>query len=361
MEMKDAIEQIKGLNSKIDRIPDYGGDIKSLKDAVEAIQIAQKKYEFGAAATGARQPMDDTKALAAYLSGKSATFESKTVGTVLNPVSGGYLAIPWFSDRVIKKLFDTSPMMDVAEVFQVDGNIAELPVEVDEVAGKWVGEVETRPDATWKVGMANIPINEYVAKAPVSQVLLEDSNLVGIEDYLTNSATGSIGRAIGKAFVQGDGNKKPVGIFSSPDLSTNTSKTTATIETDDLLDAMGSVPSEALYNAKWLMSTKTFYEIVKEFKNQSGVVQMPLADGFGPMIYGKEVHFMDAPDGTVSNNIGVVFGDIFNAYKICIRRSLEMQRDPYSGADDGQVILRYRTRVGGGLVQPGSVIGIKTK
>ena len=212
--------------------------------------------------------------------------------------------------------------------------------------------------------MANIPVNEYVAKMPVSQVLLEDSNLVSIESYLTNNASRSIGRAIGKAFVQGTGVKQPEGIFSSTAITnsvTASDSTNHTIETDDLLDAMGKVPAEALDNFKWLMSTKTFFQIAANYKDETGVVIMPLAEGIKPQLFGKEVVFMDAPSaGTAASTTAVIGGDIFNAYKIVLRKSLEMLRDPYTNAGSGQVTMWYRTRVGGAVVQPDSVVKIVT-
>lgn len=354
MEYKQAImKEIEGLNTSIKAIPNYGEEIKGLKDAVAQMQLAEQKFGFG----GQTGPSTtEIKSVVDYMRG-----ETKTIGTVLQPTSGGYLAAPWFSDRVVAKLYDTSPMMSVAEVIQVDGNIAELPVETSEVGGSWVGEIETRSASDWTVGMASIPVNEYIAKMPVSQVLLEDSNVVSIESYLTNNASRSIGRAIGKAFVTGTGNKQPEGLFTSSALKTVDAEDTSghDISIDDLLEVMGKVPSEALDNSKWLMSTATFFQIADAARKETGVVLMPYAENIKPQIFGKEVVFMDAPDSGTDDNIAVVFGDIFNAYKIVLRRSLEMQRDPYTGADNGQVIMRYRTRVGGALVQPGSVYGIK--
>ena len=358
METKDAIKTaIEEMKTSIKAIPNYGEDIKGMKDAIAEIQLAQQKSAF---VPGTNVSPTKIKSVIDYM----RNGETKTVGTVLQPTSGGYLAVPWFSDRVVAKLYDISPMMDVAEVIQVDGNIAELPVETSQVSGNWVGEVETRPESTWTLGMANIPVNEYVAKMPVSQVLLEDSNLVSIESYLTNNAARSIGRATGKAFVQGTGIKQPEGIFASSKITnsvTASDSTGHTVETDDLLEAMATVPAEALDNAKWLMSTTTFFQIAANYKDETGVVIMPLADGIKPQIFGHEVVFMDAPSaGSAASTTAVIFGDVFNAYKIVLRKSLEMLRDPYTSAGSGQVTMWYRTRVGGAVVQPDSVCKIVT-
>lgn len=357
MEQKEAImNAINEMKTSVKAIPNYGEDIKSMKEAIAEIQLAQQKSAF----TPSGMNVNEVKSVIDYMRG-----ETKTVGTVLQPTSGGYLAAPWFSDRVVAKLYDTSPMMDVAEVIQVDGNIAELPVETSAVSGSWVGEIQSRPTSDWTLGMANIAVNEYIAKMPVSQVLLEDSNVASIESYLVNNAARAIGRAIGKAFVDGDGDKKPNGIFVESNLNasnkiTASDSTYHTIETGDLLDAMAAVPAEALDNAKWLMSTTTFFQIAKNYQGETGVVIMPLADNIKPQLFGHEVVFMDAPDAGAANKIAAVFGDVFNAYKIVMRKSLEMQRDPYSAADNGQVVMRYRTRVGGAVVQPDSLSFIKT-
>ena len=102
----------------------------------------------------------------------------------------------------------------------------------------------------------------------------------------------------------------------------------------------------------------TFLAFVKQFGKDSTYYNMPLADGFPARLMGYPVTFINAPK-VAAGEIVATFGDHRNAYKIVQRVGLQYQRDIFTGADDNLVYTRYRTRVGGMMVMPESVVGIK--
>jgi HK97 family phage major capsid protein len=55
----------------------------------------------------------------------------------------------------------------------------------------------------------------------------------------------------------------------------------------------------------------------------------------------------------------IAFGDYSSAYQIIDRVGVAIQRDDFTGADNGIVKLRARRRVGGKTVLPEAVVLIK--
>lgn len=367
----EVLEVANGLKSGIEGLVT---DVKSMKQAQseqfrkfeDAIADLQKSAQLSTVpnGAGAGRDMAGIKSMVGYLrTGQAPELQYDEAGqksaTVSNPPTGGYFALPDFQSRVIQRMYDLSPMRQICEVINVNGNIAMLPYEVAPPQGTWVGETQRRPDPSdAQIGVAQIPVNEYVVKASISNTLLEDSNLIGIDDYLMNAASNAIDRDVGDAFVSGDGHNKPLGLYADPRLETiNTGEATA-VTVDCLYDALASVPNDALRNARWTMSMATFIAFVKEFGKDSTYVNMPMSEGIPARILGYPVTFINAP-AVAAGNIVATFGDHRNAYKIVQRLGLQYQRDPFTGADDNMVITRFRTRVGGQMVMPESVIGIK--
>ena len=362
------IEAVKGLSTDMGGlVSDYrkaqARSDERLKAVEDAIVQMQKSAQLGAAPVQGGV-CEGTKSMIGYLrTGRApeVTYDEKGVksATVNDPPTGGYFAVPDFQRRVIERMYDLSPMRQICEVINVNGNISVLPYEVAPPTGNWVGETQKRDKVSdAKVGVAQIPVNEYVVKVAISNTLLEDSNLIGIEDYLINSASSAIDRDVGDAFVSGDGHNKPRGLYADEKLKTVKTGDASGVTIDSLYAAMAAVPNDALREARWTMSMATFLAFVKEFGTESGYVNMPMGDSFPPRIFGYPVTFIKAPD-IAANNIVATFGAHRHAYKIVQRVGLQYQRDIYTGADDNLVYTRFRTRVGGQLVMPEAVVGIK--
>lgn len=361
-EIKSLGDSMSRLGTAIDaKLSPMGKSIEDLTDAVAELQRSSQ-LAVGAKAMG--DVNEGVKALIHHIrTGQAPEVQYDNEGmksaTVSNPPSGGYFAVPEFANRVIQRMYDTSPMRQICEVINVSGNIAMLPYEATPPKGRWVGETETRkPDTDVRVGMAQIPVNEYIVRISASNTLIEDANTVGIEDYLINACSAAIDRDVGNAFVSGDGDRKPRGLYVDPELPTITSGNATGVSVDMLYDAMGAVPNDALRNARWTMSMRTFLEIAKEFGSTSNYISMPLSQSIPAMLFGYPVTFIDAP-AVDSGEVFATFGDHNHAYKIIQRIGLQYQRDVYTGADDNLVITRFRTRVGGQLVMPEAVVGIK--
>lgn len=358
--MSDVMMELKGLGDSLGRmgpaIDGMKGDIKSLKDAVADIQMSERKT---ADSPYGSKVSEGFKSFVADMR-KRAPIEGKdfTVASIANPPSGGYTAAPDYVTRIFEKHYNSSPIMQHAEVIDVTGNTAELYYETDEGDGNWVGELEERTGSMGGIGKATIPVNEYTFPISISMQLLEDSVIDNIQNYLVSRATRKMTRAIGDAFVNGDGFKKPEGVFASPNLPTVNSGEAAGLTLDCLFDAMGAIPNDLDANAKWFMSKATFLDIYKTYGTENTWINMPLSDDLRPSILGHEVVFVNAPE-VGAGSIPIVYGDMFDAYKIVRRLAINTQVDYNTGWRKGLVYVNNRVRIGGQLLMPGSVVGIK--
>lgn len=359
--MSEVKTMIQGLSDTFGqlspRISKMDDEMRSIKSAVAALQTASAKTPD---MMGAQGVSEGFKSFVGDLrQRKSIENKDFTVAAVENPPSGGYTVTPDYVNRIFERHYNESPLMQHAEVIDVTSNTAELYYETDDGEGNWVGELETRTGTVGGIGKATIPVHEYTFPITVSMQLLEDSDIANIQNYLTSRATRHMTRAIGDAFVTGDGFKKPEGVFASPILETIPSGNATDITLDALIDAMGAIPNDYDASAKWFMSKKTFLEIYKAYATENTWINLPLSNGFSPSILGHDVVFVNAPE-LAAGSTSIIYGDMHSAYKIVRRLAINTMVDYNTGWRQGVVYINNRVRMGGQLLMPEAIVGIKT-
>ena len=326
------------------------------KVEAKAVDYALSGIKGRVVGSDEEEPDKEIKGLVEYMkTGRISTQAS----TVANPADAGVLAIGEPVRKVFEILHDESPIMQYAEVLTIEANVGNLVVETGDPEVHWVGESELRPESSIALGQVNVPVNEVTFCKGVSNVLLEDSNVVNVGDFITRTAGKVVSREIGNAFVKGNGDRKPVGLFTSPRLETIKSGKSKGMTFSALTDAIGSIPNAADANARWFMSRSTFWGIVKQFGEDSAYVNIPLTSSIRPALLGYDVVFVNSDGLDKDGNICAVFGDVYNAYKIINRRAMKFIRDEVTGVKYGITNMVFSARVGGDLVMPDSVVGIK--
>ena len=137
---------------------------------------------------------------------------------VADDTAGGYLAPSQFSAEVDEKnLIQLNPIRSVARVGSTASGSVIIPRRTDEPVASWVGELEARTETGSTYGQVEINIHELAGYVDVSRRLLEDF-AVDIASEVAFDVAEEAARLEGVAFVSGDGNKKPAGFMSSPDV-----------------------------------------------------------------------------------------------------------------------------------------------
>ena len=350
----------EAMTQKLDPLP---GELKSMKDAIAEMQLRTQKFEYLHGAKS-KTVSPEMKSFIDYVAGRTTDYESKAAtATVANQNNAGYLAIPEFIDQVIPQLYERSPLLSEITVFRISGNIGSVPVANSRPEVHWVGEIEERPVSKVDVGVANIPMNEMVCSTELSNVLIRDSNLVNAEQYIQTESASAMRDGIGTAILTGNGDNKPIGLLDKTSkvnkkIKTLKSGASKGITTDVLFDAMGAMKSDAMDNAKWVMSNATFWAIAKQFGKDSNFVTMPLAEGIRPAILGKPVIIAEAPGLDTDGNRAIMLGDLRKAYIGVQSEQMTFIRDPYTQHKNGITSLTYNSAFGGQVVRPEALVAI---
>ncbi|NNM71422.1 phage major capsid protein [Enterovirga aerilata] len=350
--------EVKGLLERTGaRLGEFDTQLQAHGDRLDGFE--KRLNRPGSVDMKAGDASAEHKALATFARrGDDAELKAMSVGS--DP-DGGFLVHPVLSSRMTKRLFDTTPMRQLARVETItQGDAFEEPLDLDDVGATWVGETESRPEtSTPQVGILRIPLEEIYANPKVTQRLLDDSGF-DIGGWLEGKISDRFGRTEGASFVTGDGVKKPRGFLSYgtsaqkdgsrpwSSLQTVPSGHATEITADGLKDLTWSLRAPYRQGAGWLMNTNTAARIDK-LKDSSGayIWRDSMIAGAPPMLLNYPVTFSEDMPDVVAGAVPIAFGNFKLGYIIVDRAGIKWLRDPFSAKP--YVMFYAYKRVGGGL------------
>lgn len=249
--------------------------------------------------------------------------------------TGGALVIPSLYDKIISEITARSPMRQLASIETISTSALDLVIEEDKFVNGWVGETDEREDTdTPKLKHHRISVHELYAQPKATQRLIDDS-VVQIEQWIVQQLSDSFVRSENEAFINGDGNKKPIGLLYS--ILTNHQEsvfrpTAREISADTLLQLISALDEEYLANATFLMNRATL-AMIQGLKDNTGrfIWQPSLSDSLKQSIFGIPVVCCSNIPGPKEGHLPpIILGDIKSAYKIVDRNGINIMRDPYT-------------------------------
>lgn len=310
-----------------------------------------------------------SKAFGAYLRKGAdhglSELEQKAMSVDSDP-DGGYLVTPQISQRIVTRLFETSPIRNFATVEQISSDSLEGPIDRDEADAGWVSERGTRSETgTPQVGMWKIFAHEAYAEPKITQKLLDDSAR-DVEGWLAGKISDKLARITNTACVVGDGIDKPRG-FATYATSTDidgvradkTFQHVATgasgafgsglAATDALLDLIYSLSDKYAANARFYLR-RTTLATVRKLKDGDGnyAWQPPVQAGQPIVILGFPFTIFDDIPKIEASSLSVWFGDLRQAYTIVDRVGIRVIRDAITLK--GWVKFYTTIRVGGDVL-----------
>ncbi|ODT22230.1 MAG: capsid protein [Kaistia sp. SCN 65-12] len=270
---------------------------------------------------------------------------------------GGYMVPTQTSSRIITKVYETSPIDELAYHESITSDALLIAIDTDEAGAGWVGETEARPEtSTPQVGEQRIPVHEIYAFPKATQQLLEDAG-IDVEAWLERKVAEKFARMRALAFVSGNGVKKPRGILTYPAGSNGVRGTIqqvasghATLLTaDGLINLTFSLKDKYLANANWLMKRQSVGAVML-FKDLNGqyMWRPGLEAGKPSMLLGYNVRRADDMPSVGAGALPVAFGDFRAGYTVVDRLGIRTLRDPYTAKPF--VGFYTRQRVGGDVV-----------
>lgn len=381
---KDKFEKV---NTALDKIAD---DIKAAAKRADEVEAKANRL----ALSGAGNDEAETKAAKAFgkqVGAEMSVEEFRTYKSALYDVNGplrstgakgdqkalsvgsdpdgGYLVTPDTTGRIVQRIYDTSPMRQVAATMSIGVDSVEGLNDLDQNGFAWVGETGGRTEnPTAQLGKWSIQVHEAVSIVSATQKVLEDARL-DLESWLATKSADRIARGENAAFVVGDGQSKPRGLFTYTTAATadatrawgtfehlNTGAAGAfrtrsgdTNPVDDLVNVIYALKPAYRNNASWMTSRAVLREARKLKDGQGNFIWQPAAVAGQPSaLLGFPIVEAEDVPALASGSLSMAFGDFRETYLIVDRIGLSVLRDPYTSYP--YVFFKFRKRVGGAAI-----------
>lgn len=290
--------------------------------------------------------------------------EVKTLSVGSDP-DGGYLVTPDTSGRIVKKVFETSPIRQIASVQSISTDALEGMEDLGEAGVGYAGEHSTSGDSTTpQLGKWRIDAFLIDTEPKATQQLLDDAS-VDVEGWLSGKVGNKFGRFETSEFVNGAANKIrgfAAGYTMNADDGTGvtwgtlgyvatgvSSDFAASNPADKLFDLVGTLKNDYLPNARFLTRRSVITKIRKFKETTGGYLWQPsLVLGAPETLMGYPLIRGEDMPALANGSKSLAFGDFAEAYQIVDRMGIRVLRDPYTAKP---YVKFYTTkRVGGGVV-----------
>jgi len=293
---------------------------------------------------------------------------------VADDTQGGYMVHADMSGRMVKRIFETSPIRQFANVQTISTDALEGPVDSDEASAGWVGESTARAQTgNAKLGMWRIPTHEVYAQPAATQKLLDDAAW-DAEGWLSTKMADKFARLENAAFVNGNGVTQPKGFMNYTAVADDSSlnyfalkqigftKTGAAADfapvpasgtdpaqADSLINLVFSLKSQYrdIPGTAFAMHRSTFARVRRLRDNLGNYLWQPGLGGQPSTLLGYAIaEFNDMPL-IGANAFPVAFANWREAYQIVDRQGIRILRDPFSAKP---FVLFYGVKRTGGDV-----------
>jgi HK97 family phage major capsid protein len=302
---------------------------------------------------------------------RSLTPEQMKAMSVGGDPGGGYTVTPDASGRIVKRIYETSPIAQYASNQQISTDALEGTFDLDEATAGWVSELGTRsvdstnpvPAVPWR-----IPAHEAYAQPKLSTKLIEDSS-IDIVGWHSMKSGDRIARLFNAAWCVGNGVGKPRG-FGAYTTAATADATRAWGEFEHILSgangAFAADPASVqklntlihlpkdhfLAKAAFYMNRTTlgYTRGTTDASSAGKFVFIPsMQAGMPDTIMGYPVRrLQDMATYSTTGALAIAFGDMEAAYQIVTRRGIVVLYDPFTAKP--YVVLYTTARVGGGAL-----------
>jgi HK97 family phage major capsid protein len=370
------------LEAKVNRMALSGGDGDELKTLTLETRQFNGSLRATAMKTGRQAPapisIDEYKAYKAafdtYLrrgDDQMLDAERKAMSVGSDP-DGGYTVTPDLSGRIVKKLFETSEIRQIADQQTISTDALEGLRDTDQAGFGWVAETAARPQtSTPQLNKWRVQAQEWYAQPAATQSLLDDSN-IDIENWLADKVSDRAARGTNTAFVVGTGVGQPRGFASYTTAATaDATRAWGTPEhvatgtsggygvnpngANKLIDLVHKLNANYRKGANWAMNRRVL-GTTRQLNDGSGATAgtgnylwLPaLIAGQLSTLLGYPVTEADDMTDLAANSLSVAFGNFKIGYQIVDRIGTRVLRDPFTAKP---YVLFYTTgRVGGDLL-----------
>ncbi|MGS0745959.1 phage major capsid protein [Syntrophomonas erecta subsp. sporosyntropha] len=287
---------------------------------------------------------------------------------VLNALSigeeseGGYLVPNEFERTLIQNLEEENIFRKLAKIIQTSSGDRKIPIVVTKGTASWLDEGEDYDEDNVVFGQASIGAYKLGTMIKVSEELLNDS-VFNIEEFISTEFARRIGAKEEEAFLVGDGEGKPTGIFAATGGAQigATAAANNAITADEVIDLVYSLKSPYRKNAVFILNDATV-KVLRKLKDGQGqyLWQPSLTAGTPDTLLNRPVYTSAYAPTIAAGARTIAFGD-FKYYWIADRQGRSFKRLNELYATTGQVGFLGSQRVDGKLILPEAIKVLQQK
>ena len=270
--------------------------------------------------------LDEEKAFENYIRG---VVNNRSTSYNMTLTDNGAVIPTTIANRIIKKVYDISPILEKSHKYNVKGKL-ELPyydVSTQTITVAWATEFQDLDSSVGK--LKSISLTGYLAGALtlISRSLINNSQF-DIVAFVVDEMAYSIHRFIENVLLNGSGDV--AGLSTLTNVKTTASSTAVT--SNELIEAQAQVKDVFQNNAIWIMSPAT-RTAIRELKDNMGryLLQDDISLPFGKSLLGKPVYISDnMPDMSAGAN-AIYYGDMTGlATKFSEDINIQVLREKYA-------------------------------
>lgn len=319
-ELTDAeAQELAEIRDNVRRI------VKTLGIKEDFDKMEERKPDDTKTEVEIEKEVQETRAFENYIRGVVTNERA----TNLDLGSNGAVIPETILNKIIKKVYDISPILERSSKYNIKGNL-EIPyydVSESTITVAWATEFQELESNVGK--LQTISLSGYLAGALtlVSRSLINNSQF-DIVAFVIDEMAYSIHRFIENTLLNGSG--------SVEGLSTLTNSMTAASQTaitaDEVITLQGKVKDAFQANAIWIMSPNT-RDALRLLKDNVGryLLQDDITAPFGKVLLGKPVYVSDNMSDIGAGNTVIYYGDMKGlATKFSEDMEIQVLREKYA-------------------------------
>jgi len=248
--------------------------------------------------------------------------------------NGGFIVPEPLHAALLEKIRKQDPILALATPFDMRGgnDTLELPFKASHGVVANAAEAEARSEQDSPTfESASLTCYDYYTDQRATQTVLD--SVPGMEDLVLRWVVEDLYEAAGVHFASGDGNGKPLGLFSATSIyATKLSGAAGALAATDFMPLITAVHPRYRADACFLMNSTTL-GVVANFVIPGTTSPLVVWDtNRTPRIFGYPVYEASSAPDIGATNYPVAFADIASAYAVGIHRNTSVLRDPYTAA-----------------------------
>lgn len=282
------------------------------------------------------------------LQGKELNEAEKRAVTYTTSTAGAVIPTQTLN-KIIEKLEQDSVLYPLVQHYNIPGNLS-IGVESENSECAWTAEAATNSDSKAKivpVVLAAYQICKFVSMS--AQVV--KMSIDALENFIVNTLTKKLRRAVDKAILDGTGTNQPTGITKNMAF-----KEVTTLDYDTFCDLDAELNSEYSKNAVYVMNKKT-RNLVKKIKNEIGdpIFVKDAGAGMGSTLDGYPLVIYDK----MADN-KIILGD-FSQYIFNFASNPEIEKSKDAGFYQNSEVYRIAALADGKPALQEAFVGVEYK